>query len=29
MKLNIGSIDRGARIVLGLAIGAAGLNFKS
>jgi len=29
MKLNIGSIDRGARIVLGLAIGAAGLYFKS
>ena len=29
MKLNIGSIDRGARVVLGLAIGAAGLYFKS
>lgn len=29
MKLNIGNIDRGVRIVLGLAIGAAGLYFKS
>jgi hypothetical protein len=29
MKLNMGSIDRWVRIVLGLAIGAAGLYFKS
>jgi len=29
MKLNVGNIDRWVRIVLGLAIGAAGLYFKS
>lgn len=29
MKLNVGNIDRSTRIVLGLAIGAAGLYFKS
>ena len=29
MKLNIGSVDRTARVVLGLAIAAAGLYFKS
>jgi hypothetical protein len=29
MKLNVGIIDRWVRIVLGLAIGAAGLYFKS
>ena len=29
MKLNMGSIDRSARVVVGLAIIAAGLYFKS
>ena len=29
MKLNIGSVDRWARVVLGLVIGAAGFYFKS
>ena len=29
MKHNLGSVDRGARIVLGLAVGAAGLYFSS
>jgi hypothetical protein len=29
MNHNVGTIDRWARIVLGLAIGAAGLYFKS
>ena len=29
MKRNMGSIDRWARVVLGLAIGGAGLYFKS
>ena len=29
MKTNVGTIDRWIRIVIGLAIGAAGLYFKS
>jgi hypothetical protein len=29
MKGNVGSVDRWARVVLGLVIGAAGLYFKS
>ena len=29
MKFNVGTTDRWVRIVLGLAIGAAGLYFKS
>ena len=29
MKRNLGSADRGGRIVLGVAIGAAGLYFES
>ena len=29
MKVNVGTVDRVARIVLGLSIGAAGLYFQS
>ena len=29
MKLNVGNTDRWTRIILGLAIGAAGLYYKS